>query len=546
MINESLINGILGKKEWTGEDLGKLCLFSLVCKYNKQEFPISQYDVDHMALTLEGDLLYTGQYYYLGTLTKFLDVEHHALDVCLHMMLHGHFRFTEQLRVFNAYQKQVNKLNDVPLVLAPGEFDAYKRKALELLGATPLSISDLIFNSLEIIITEKFETSQDEAPALAVALRKAQGKECANNRFIELYKRVYQHGFYVFKDGASKDNTVCEYAVKGKLLFKGVKTIRKKAKEYDLTDYSDQNIIDALENKPITKELGFIINDVVTKECQDVTWGNCVNFIIDVNDLLMLYVDEYKKNKVRAISYLKADFAELYQALLTHVCNAIGAPGDDLFTKITNKKEVAKTQIVGSVLYMLLSDADVFKVLYDNEPSDQFYSMCQRAKSGIICTQNKQNSVDFESAFNKALELPDLSSVFIEQEQGNINKDVYNELIHKPLIRLYRYRALLEVLEKQLNIPHLFESVKNNIEPVLSMADNFNELLYITYFNVAGSHNTVKETRKIIKERFKEIDYHKYEFKKAKIAKAIKAHRAFLSHWENMRITRINFYSILE
>lgn len=542
---ENLIKEIINKKEWTGIDLGKLCLISLIYKTQKTPFYMSQSYIDNMAQSLEGDVLYTGQFLHLGLLTNFLNDEHYKLNIHIHRFLHGYFRLTEQIRLFFAYQNKIKSMNKLPLVLDPGKFDAYKRRALELLGGEPLSISDLIIKSLEIAIKEKIKL-QEQAPALADALNYVQAQECANNRFLELYKRVYKHGSYFLKDGLKfvYKTDMKNIAIRGKLLFKGIKAIRKKAKEYDLTDYSDQDIIDALEKKPITKELEFIINDLIIREGHKVTWLNDEGAPggLDVNKLLLFYIDEYKKNKERAISYLKADFAELYQALLTHVCNAIGAPGDDLFTNVTNKKEVAQTQIIGADLYMRMSDADAFKILYDNEPSERFYRMSQRAKSGIIITQDDM-AESYESYFREAHITPGIEDIFTSQDDPTKNDEVYNVLIETPLYELFRYRAFLEVVEKEFQIPGLFDSLANNVTPLIDTAEKFNNFLYSFYLSVYGDKNTVASTRKLIKERFKPINTKQYIIKKSVIKRAINKYDVFMNSYQDLNRFPESFYS---
>lgn len=540
---------ILNQTEWTGEDLGRVFFFALVDKFSGKEFPITQEDMDNKIASLEGRPYENLLYYYMVSLASFVEIQRSFLESSIKEFKCAYSNLMDYLKDLDTASYHVQKMNRLPLVITREKFESYKNKALELLGAEPLSISDLMIKSLEIAIKEKIKT-QEQAPALADALNHVQAQECANNRFLELYKRVYKHGSYFLKDGSRYEfDVVHDNDTRGKLLFKGVYTLRKIAKDYDLTDYSDQDLIDALDLNPITKEIEYIIDDIVTKEFQDVTWIENKDLIINVNDLLMLYVDGYKKNKVRAISYLKADFAELYQALLTHVCNAIGAPGDDLFTKITNKKEVVKTQIVGADLYMRMSEAGVFYVLNEHNTSDDiyhttYYDMLKRASSGVIYASLEQEN-SFNECFNNASLLPQLTGILNNCEWGIIKNTAYKD-INASLRALQTYRALLKVIESQFKINNLYKYGKHDITEILSCIDSFNSFLYRVYFSIGGSAEQRNYIRAIIKDSFKELDFNDFEIKRSVINKAIKQHRDAIKSTNWIRQRQRNFYEILE
>ena len=199
------INSLLNKKGWTGKEVGKALVASIVHDIKHQSDPdykplFSQSDFDkmHSSLNTERDYL-TYEVYrdiYSGL------VEAYNYGIAKHQQFYnGYYRYAMYLTDAQTADQVLQKAELIPYVMTEEQYNKLKEQAEKRLKSLTESFSSLLFT----ILSDIMETPEDAPEAIRTAIEATKKEAVTNERILSAYNKLYGRGYYQLADGTRSD-----------------------------------------------------------------------------------------------------------------------------------------------------------------------------------------------------------------------------------------------------------------------------------------------------------------------------------------------------
>lgn len=372
------IDSLLNKKGWTGVEVGKALVASIVHDIRHQGEPdyrplFTQQDFDKMeqSLSTERDYLAYGVYrdIYSGLIDAF-----NRGQGQYQQFYNGYYRYLMYLKNTLDAEMGLRSAELIPYVMTEEQYITLKEQREKELRACRESFSGLLFTLLSNIM-ENPENAPDD---IREAIEATKGEPVTNKRILDSYNEVYGEGYYQLPDGtrsdqieraeweqklqesyltthkltidgrpASFEETALHYnserMLKGyELYFKGIDAIRELYKEHtgkELPKEQEADLLNALEElihdvgrEKASKKIGdyskehLLLADIVGGgitssakwyEYTKAPEGLTLHDILD--ESLCFYNGEESEDGEPQLKEFKADYPALYKALEAYI-----------------------------------------------------------------------------------------------------------------------------------------------------------------------------------------------------------------------------------
>lgn len=205
------INSLLKKKGWSGSEVGKALVASVVHDFKHQKDPdykplFTQADFDKMESSLtEGDFLVYGCY--RDIYSSIIDTFNRG-QALFQQFYNGYSHYSNAMMLCNTAENALKQAEDYPLIMTESQYKRCKRKTKERLKGFTESYISLVFNTIEY-----FYNAPELAPeAIKRALDAISTVPATNKRLLARYNEVMGLGYYTLPDGRkSKDMSLEEW-----------------------------------------------------------------------------------------------------------------------------------------------------------------------------------------------------------------------------------------------------------------------------------------------------------------------------------------------
>lgn len=371
----SKIDSLLKKTNWTGVEVGKALVASVVHDIRYQNDPdykplFSQSDFDKMegSLTTEQDFLAYGVYrdIYSGLIDAYNRGQGQNQQFC-----NGYYRYAMHLKDCTIAERTILTAELTPYVLSKKQYTQLKKQRETALKGFQESFVGLFFAMLSYVLANP----ENVPETILRAIDATKQEPVTNKRILEGYNKAYGIGYYTLPDGTRSDSLdtdawkeklieeyrkTHEYRSNGqsdsyediiqhtdtqsrlayyKLFFDGidaVKALYKKRKRKALPPEDETNIMRALENRislkgtdnPVLERKSprnsavLQVMEIVGEEIgSGAEWHVSINEPINLTkyniltESLFFYMDDANEN----LKEFQADYPALYTAMETYI-----------------------------------------------------------------------------------------------------------------------------------------------------------------------------------------------------------------------------------
>lgn len=200
------IDNLLSKKGWTGAEVGKALISSIVHDIKHQGEPnskplFSQSDFDKMenSLNTERDFLTYGVYrdIYSGIIDTY-----NRGQALYQQFYNGYYRYGMYLSDAKAADNILRSAEHIPYVMSEEQYHKFDKIAENKLKSFKES-----FNSLIFYVLIQFMTNPNDAPeTIKNAIEATKKEPLTNKRILANYCETYGMGYYQLPDGTRSDN----------------------------------------------------------------------------------------------------------------------------------------------------------------------------------------------------------------------------------------------------------------------------------------------------------------------------------------------------
>lgn len=565
MSNKYQFDKLLKKKSWTGKEVGKLLIASMLndikqLGQKEKTLLFSQSDFEKIESSITSDRDYITYGVYRDLYTAIIDSFNRGQSL-YQQFYNGFHRLLFELRETQNTDTAQANMDRTPLIMTDSQYKRLKAKAVKTLSGYKESFCSLMFDCLYSFLGAKKSYAKKEAPAIWKAIEATKKIPATGNRFLPLYNATYGNGYYSLPDGRRSDQmtreewenilqeeffknhklfingetatakeTIKEYNerrhIKGyELFFKGTNAVRKfvleqTGKELDGTDEEiEKAIYDVTENNirfnPKAEQIAEALD--FSPHTKWHTYEEPPENLT-LYDLLELYINEFQVvyEDKKALKHLKEDIPNLYDALKNYIENKVpqarGLKANQLYKYIISWGELAAANFTGFRETLNPSDSDIINIATEGEDTTENKSKRLRTTlRGIAILQNPSESQidekgDYIEEENPRLFLHSLHT--LEKETTTIENlhGYIDNLIYPALAYLYAFNSLMEIISKVYDLPELVEVVRYDTKLFESKMEGFNTILYIFYHEVYGNEAEKQRKRAIIKKVFRPLE----------------------------------------
>lgn len=556
------LKSLLSKKGWTGEEVGKALIASLLndIKNQGQEYELlfTQEDFSRMEDSLKTERDFTAYGVYRDIYSSIVD--HYNKANALHQQFYnGYYRYLMHLDGATRADEALKRAELYPLIMTAGQYQQAEREATESLKATETSYYTLLFSLLE-----DFLNALDEGQKVPAEIKKAieaTKKEPAKGHALySRYNELMGEGYHSLPDGRRSDQMTSEewqnalkelYLKKHKLTVDGtpasfeetLKTFNEKrqlkayslffngidainellaeAGEEEIPEDKEQEVLDALEKaidgetrdeNPLIKGLYKALDYGTPTE-----WHYYPEPPADLTayDLLDIIIDSSRyatTDKAEHLKTFKKEYKALFDALDAYIKENVPKARElkpsQLYKPFTTCGELAELGIGRYPETIKAGDLEI--LFYLQAKGLKFADRSRASLRGIAVIQHPYSyQLDENGNYIESKSpLDDMGSLDELDNDKFTSVALYhfrNRLFIPALSYLYAYNALIEIIGAIYDIDGI-EVSKLSTEQLESQVEALNNLLYMFYFNVYGDKEEKARKRKLIKELFAPLD----------------------------------------
>ena len=210
MANTNQLNNLLKKKGWTGEEVGKLLIASMLNDIKQQgqadkEPLFSQSDFEKMESSLTSDRDYLTYGVYRDLYSSIIDSFNRGQGL-YQQFYNGFSRLFSELRELENAEKAQAIIDATPLIMTESQYKRLEAEAGEVLRGYKESYYSLLF-----YILEKFLDAGDEAPEpIRTAIEATKEIPAEKITFSRSYNEQMGEGYYSLPDGRRSDQMTSE------------------------------------------------------------------------------------------------------------------------------------------------------------------------------------------------------------------------------------------------------------------------------------------------------------------------------------------------
>lgn len=546
MANTNQLNNLLKKKGWTGEEVGKLLIASMLNDIKQQgqadkEPLFSQSDFEKMESSLTSDRDYLTYGVYRDLYSSIIDSFNRGQGL-YQQFYNGFSRLFSELRELENADNAQAIIDATPLIMTESQYKRLEAEAVEVLRGYKDSYYSILF-----YILEKFLDAGEETPKpIRDAIEATKKIPAKDKSFSRSYNELMGEGYYSLPDGRRSDQmtseewqeTLQEETVQHynqnrliasyELFFKGAKAIRELVLERTgkQLDGTDEELEEALNDtiayvgkahyKPNAEQIEEALGFATPTEWhtyEELPEGLTAYDLLDLITDSSSYGETDPKKHLKAF---KAEYPELYTALNAYieekVPQARGLKPNQLYKDIVSWGELAEHGVIGYSSLIQPDDREIVQIWTEGEDTTE--SKSKRLRTGLkgiailrhpasYQTDEKGDYIEKKSPlhFFQSLYTLEGDGDKIAELQGYIDN-----LINPALGYLYAFNALMEIIGKVYDLPELAEVARYDTTLFESKMSGFNGLLYVFYHNVYGNEAEKQHKRAIIKEAFSPLE----------------------------------------
>lgn len=593
------INKLLKKKGWTGVEVGRLMIYSIMeasRSMGKDEPSLSQSDFDKLvhALSSQRDLK---DYSYFTILYNSLQMSNSVSQGYIQQFEHGFRRLLNTVAGCETSEDIAKKSDYQPVVMTPEQYLRATELAEQHNRAMVTTFCDLIFYTMEY-----FSEQEDDAPdEIKEALELCKGRSASGNRYLEKYNSIKGYGYHELADGTRSDTMTQEEwheAVKTrgyngsedeslmdvlerrstkrvltayKLLYRGTDAIKdfykeKTGEDLAMTDEELASVPNAIETVLTmgSSELNHP-SEKLRKLLECMGWDNAYSWHTyddvpedtSMFDMLEVYMEVYRENGDKPkemLTAFKEDYPELYKAIISYLeAKLDSAKGlkpsqyyDDLFTfgELADNEVIDCAEVVKPDNHIKSNILDAY--LEEHPVSDkESFSLHKRAMLCGIAIMNDTPSpllnTYLADAFPYVMCVDDIGDKVSAQSSIAF---ALNELIYPAVQFMYGYNALLGIIGRLYDIPDLEYVLGADTVTLDERTLSYNSILYTLHFDVYGDPEEKERKRSIIREYLPEIDLERFKPKEETI-KAVEEELRHKGTGDTSSIELNGFYKLI-
>lgn len=554
MANKNQLKNLLKKKGWTGEEVGKLLIASMLNDIKQQgqqnkEPLFSQSDFEQMESSLTSDRDYLTYGVYRDLYSSIIDSFNRGQGL-YQQFFNGFSRlFAEFREVENADNAQ-KSIDNTPLIMTESQYKRLEAEAVKTLSGYKDSFCALMFHCLDNFLEADEAYIKEEAPAIWEALEATKKIPATGNRFLPLYNETYGEGYYSLPDGRRSDQMTgeewqktLELTINGdpatadqnrliksyELYFKGAKAIRAELLERTgkAPDLTDEELEEALEDTiDYVGRAGFNPNAEQIAEALDFStpteWHTYEEPPegLTLYDLLELYPEEFRgafeADEKEALKHFKKDAPALYDALKAYIESKVpqarGLKPNQLHKDIISWGELVTTGLIGCSELIQPDDRQIIDIATRGEDTTENKS--KRLRTGLNGIAILKHPAPFQmdeqgDYIEQKSPLHFFQSLYTLEGDGDKIAEIQgytDNLIYPALGYLYAFNALMDIIGGVYDLPELAEVAHFDTTLFESKMSGFNGMLYLFYHEVYGNEAEKQHKRAIIKEAFRPLE----------------------------------------
>lgn len=200
------IDSLLNKKGWTGVEVGKALVASIIHDIRHQSEPdykplFSQSDFDKMESSLNTERDYLAYGVYRDLYSGLIDAYNRGQGQ--HQQFYnGYYRYAMHLKDCTVAEQTLQTAELTPYVMTQEQYNKLKEQRETTLKGFTESFSRLLFTLLSHIMSNPEDAPEDIRTAIEATKKEA----VTNERILSTYCEVYRMGYYQLPDGTRSDN----------------------------------------------------------------------------------------------------------------------------------------------------------------------------------------------------------------------------------------------------------------------------------------------------------------------------------------------------
>lgn len=558
------IKSLLSKKGWTGEEVGKALIASLLndIRYQGQEHELlfTQADFDKMESSLSTDRDYLAYGVYRDIYSSIVDTYNRGQGL-YQQFYNGYYRYVMHLQGAMKADNALKQAEYYPLIMTEEQYRKAERETVEEKKRFGESFYSLVFTLLEYFLNAL--DNGEKVPAdIAKAIEATKKEPAKGHALYSSYNELMGEGYYTLPDGtrsdqmtseewqealkklylsshkltingrpATAEETIQHYngnrLLKGwELFFRGADAIKEAYRERtgkELPEAGDQEILDELElvldgiGKAPYNPLRSSLYELYTEETPT-EWHYYTEAPegLTAYDLLDLIIDESgsyadlaeQKAKLKAF---KTEYKDLYTALEAYIKENVPRAGElkpaQLYKDFIGWGELAEHKIGGFESLLATNTREIIEYL--GRQGLKFADRKRAMFRGIAIIQQPESyqlteSGDYKEATNPLSGLDSIDNIAEDNQKRIEIEELQHHLFIPALSYLYAYNALIELIGAVYDIDGI-EVAKVDTSYFESQLEGFNGLLYNFYYTVDGDKEEKARKRELIKEVFSPV-----------------------------------------
>ena len=208
------IDSLLKKKGWSGEEVGKALIASVIHDVKHRGEPdfkplFSQSDFERMESSLSSDRDYTVYGVYRDLYSSIIDAYNRG-QALFQQFYNGYSRYSNVMFMCQNAEIALERADKVPLIMTQSQYNRHRERARATLNDANDG-SKWSFSSLLFVDLMSFIDTPEEAPEHIRELIEATKKETATNpRILGAYNKEHSKGYYTLPDGRRSDKLTDE------------------------------------------------------------------------------------------------------------------------------------------------------------------------------------------------------------------------------------------------------------------------------------------------------------------------------------------------
>lgn len=558
------IDSLLKKKGWSGEEVGKALIASLLndIKYQGQEHELlfTQADFDKMESSLNTDRDYLAYGVYKDIYSSIVDAYNRGQGL-YQQFYNGYYRYVMHLQGAMKADKALKQAEYYPLIMTEEQYRKAERETVEEKKRFGESFYSLVFTLLEYFLNAL--DNREKVPAdIAKAIEATKKEPAKGHALYSRYNELMGEGYYSLPDGRRSDQMTSEkwqkaldelylsshkLTINGRpataeetlkhyngnrmlkgweLFFRGADAIRESYKKQtgkDLPEADEQEILEELElvldgiGKAPYNPLRSSLYDLYTEETPT-EWHYYTEAPegLTAYDLLNLIIDESRsyanpaeqKAKLKAF---KTEYKDLYTALEAYIKENVPRAGQlkpsQLYKDFIGWGELAENKVGGFESLLATNTREIIEYL--GRQGLKFADRKRAIFRGIAIIQQPESyqiteSGDYKETANPLSGLDSIDNIAEDSQKRIEIEELQHHLFIPALSYLYAYNALIELIGAVYGIDGI-EVAKIDTSYFESQLNAFNGLLYSFYYTVDGDKEEKARKRKLIKEVFSPV-----------------------------------------